>query len=571
MMKKKVSFKAGTYEGTAQGYNGPIKVEVTFSEDEIKNIQVIEHAESHGIAEIALKRIPEAILSQQTLAVDAVSGATGSSNSILNAIENATAKATDDMDELMKKQTSMDEPIEFTEMTTDVVVVGGGGAGLAAAASVHQHGKATIVLEKQAQVGGSTLLSGGGIAATGSKFQKEQGIEDKKESWMKLWKERQSIGKPNNQYPDYDFVDKFMDEAVITTDWLVDYVGHEYDSVYGIGVDPVQRIHNPKSTEQGKILGVALINNLNQFALDNGIEILTETTADKLLTNSNGDIVGVEATKGNQKLTIHAQKVILSTGGYAQNEELLGKYIPELKGSTEMSAASPSNTGDGIQLALEVGATLYEDPWINGLGAGLKIPNTQPLTFEFSKLFVNSEGKRFVNEQNHYAIITNEILKQGETWVVFDSNQTHEDLVTTVEEAMPTEEAVKADSIESLAEGMSLPVENLTETIQTYNQGAEANKDEMGKDSELVVPIKEAPFYAVKMYPVTMGTFAGVKTDDHYQVLREDGSIINNLYATGEVANRVLYNQVYMSGSAVQFALTSGRLSGEHAAKTIVK
>jgi succinate dehydrogenase/fumarate reductase flavoprotein subunit len=101
-------------------------------------------------------------------------------------------------------------------LTTDVVVVGAGGTGLAAAASAHDNGAEVIVLEKLAFTGGSTALSGGGISATGTKFQKAEGIEDSKDSWMELWKERQATSNPDGMYPDYEFVDMFMDEAVIT-------------------------------------------------------------------------------------------------------------------------------------------------------------------------------------------------------------------------------------------------------------------------------------------------------------------------------------------------------------------
>jgi len=131
---------------------------------------------------------------------------------------------------------------------------------------------------------------------------------------------------------------------------------------------------------------------------------------------------------------------------------------------------------------------------------------------------------------------------------------------------MPSEEAVKADSLEALAKAMNVPVDTFTKTMAEYNEGVKTGKDKMGKSANSLVAVESAPYYAIKVYPKTMGTFAGVKTNDNYQVIREDGSVINNLYAGGEMANKALYNQVYMSGSAVQFALTSGRLAGEHAA-----
>jgi hypothetical protein len=235
----------------------------------------------------------------------------------------------------------------------------------------------------------------------------------------------------------------------------------------------------------------------------------------------------------------------------------------------EITAAAAGSTGDGILMAEKVGAALYEEPWIIGLGVGTKVKGTDSLMMDWTKLYVNGEGKRFASEQMHYAIATNKIIEEGDVWIVMDSAEANADLIAAMEEAMPTDEVAKGDTLEELAEAMGVPVENFVATIEEYNQGAKTGKDAMGKDPEFVLPVEKAPFYAIKAHPKTMGTFGGVKTDEFYRVLRADGSVINNLYAGGECANKVLYNQVYMSGSAVQFALTSGRIAGEHAAKNL--
>lgn len=560
-------YKAGTYTVTTEGHNGDVKVEVEFDDTSIVSVKVLEHSESAGISDVPIERIPQEVVDGQTLAVDTVSGATVTSAALLTAVEEAVKQAGGDVESLKANKVEDTSKTE-TELTTDVVVVGAGGAGLAAAASAHENGAEVIVLEKQATVGGSTALSGGAIAATGTKFQEELGIEDSKASWMELWKERQAKSNIDSKYPDYNFLDKFMDAAVVTTEWLVDYVGHEYETVGGFGVDPAERLHFPKSEENTKG-GTVLTQNMEKFLLGEGIEILTETPAKELITDDSGNVVGVIAENKEGKVTINAKKVILAAGGYAKNEELLEEYIPEAAGTSELSAAAAGSTGDGIIMAQEVGAAMYEDPWVIGLGVGAKVPGTGSLMMDWTKVYVNSEGERFTNEEIHYAIATNKVLEQDSPWVIIDSTEANKQLVEALESAISTDEVVKADDLESLAENMGVPVDTFTKTMETYNKDANAGKDPMGKDPQYLVSIDTAPYYGVKLYGQTMGTFAGVKTDDSFRVLREDGSIVNNLYAAGENANKVLYNQVYMTGSAVQFAATSGRLAGEHAANNL--
>jgi len=296
---------------------------------------------------------------------------------------------------------------------------------------------------------------------------------------------------------------------------------------------------------------------------------MTETKATALITDEKGDVIGVKAEGKDGNIIIHAKKVILAAGGFAKSEELLERLSPELAGTAEISAASAGHTGDGIIMAEKVGAALYEDPWSIGLSFGAKVEGTSGLAWDWTKVLVNEKGERFINEETHYAIVTNIVSQQETPWVILDSSEENSKVIESLETALSTGEVVKADTYEELAKVMGVPETVLAKTMSDYNAGAKAGTDNLGKSNNFLVPIETAPYYALKIYPKTMGTFGGVKTNESFQVLREDGSIINNLYAGGECANRVLYNQVYMSGSAVQFAATSGRISGAHAAQSI--
>ncbi len=453
--------------------------------------------------------------------------------------------------------------------TTDVLVIGGGGAGIAAALAAQEHGAHVLLLEKTEWLGGSTRMSGGGISAPGTKFQKEAGIEDDKQEWLNLWKKRQATSNPNSPYPDYDRVSEYMDEAVTTTEWLADKEGHEYEKPAGFGQDPEQRIHFPKGTPGGMGGGKKLIANISATLEKRpDITVLTKTSAKHLIVK-NSEVVGalVEGPEGEYRIS--AKKVIISSGGFVQNKEMIAKYIPAAQIAGQFAVGGAGDNGDGIQMAHEVGAVLYQDPWVIGMGITAAIEGTGSLLMDWNKLYVDGDGKRFMNEASHYAVVANTVLSAKDPWIIFDSSEINDALLATFDEAFASKRACKAADVESLAAQMGVPPKALAETIAEYNEGAKTGQDKFGKKPENIKAIQTPPFYAARIYPVIMGTFGGVKTNDKYEVLNDDGHKIPNLFATGESANKILYNHVYMSGSSVQFALTSGRIAGETSAEQI--
>lgn len=452
---------------------------------------------------------------------------------------------------------------------TDIVIVGAGGAGFSAALSAAESGLKVLLLEKTEWPGGSTRMSGGGIAATGTSFQEKAGITDSKEDWLELWKKRQATSNPNGPYPDYVFVDQFMDQAAVTTEWLAKKQGHSYELPAGFGQDPEQRIHFPKGTPGGMGGGKQLIANLSKtLEKRENITLQTETRVTDLLMDQ-GKINGVKFVDKNGPGEIHAKKVIISAGGFVQNKKMIAQYIPAAQTASQFAVGGTGDEGDGIIMAQKAGAVLYEDPWVIGMGITAALPGTGSLLMDWNKLYMDAHGKRFLNEASHYAVVANAVLSADEPWIIIDSAKANEDLLKPLNDAVASGRVVKADSIKELSQQMGISGSTLKDTVTGYNDGAKNGHDSMGKEVEHVVPVNIAPYYATHIYPVIMGTFGGVKTNPNYEVLDKDEQIIPNLFSTGESANKRLYNHVYMSGSSVQFALTSGRVAGKVAAQQI--
>ena len=173
-----VLYTAGSYTASAQGNNGPVAVTVEFSENEILSVVVGEHAETPGISDAPISRIPEAIVSEQTLDVDTVSGATHTSEAILTAVADCVAQAGGNVEALKTKQSGKDEAMKEVTLEVDVVVAGSGISGMCAAISAAEEGANVLLLEKQGVIGGSAGTSGGGFIVVNSHFEKEAGIED---------------------------------------------------------------------------------------------------------------------------------------------------------------------------------------------------------------------------------------------------------------------------------------------------------------------------------------------------------------------------------------------------------
>lgn len=450
-------------------------------------------------------------------------------------------------------------PAEEEGVTTreaDVVVVGSGAAGLAAAIEAADAGAKVILLEKLPLVGGSTLLSGGIVYGAETPGQERAGIEDSAEDLAAYWLERAEGD------ADEDLIRLVAERSGETIAWLEE-LGVEFAPPVPAGTSPVPRAHR---TKEGR--GAGLIGPVEKAARDRGVEILLETPAKKLLTDEGGAVIGVEAqTKDGETLRIKAKAVVLATGGFDRNKELVAQYSPQA--ADHITYVAAGNTGDGLVMAREVGADIVAKGGIIGFrGVAENIPYTHPvggLIFTPS-LYVDSKGKRFVNEAIDYPLFYNAMVENGDEafYLIFDANN----YVEALEEGLELGVVFKGSTLAELAEAAGIDPAGLEETVAEYNRCAAAGEDPaFGKDPALLAPITEPDFYALKVVPATLGTMGGPRINVKTQVLDTSGNPIPGLYAAGEVANGQFYKDTYpASGTSIQMSFTLGRIAGREAA-----
>ena len=402
----KVNFKPGTYSVTAAGHNGQVPMKVTFSENRIENIDIDTKGETIGIADTVWQRMPEQIISGQTLNVDAVSGASDTSRGVLNGVADAVSLAGADPDVLKKRPKPDKGEMKGTvEYSADVVIIGGGGTGLSAAATSVQAGKKTILVEKFPAVGGNTIRTGGPMNAADPEWQNtfdalpgeaatlkslmetpDEKIDpeylddfhelqgqlkeylDSGEHFLfdsKLLHEIQTYlgGKRTDLngteiHGDYTLVKTLVDNALKSVGWLQS-IGVRFDPnevTMPVGAK-WRRGHKPLENQ-----GFEYISNLQRYVKEQGGQIITNTRVQKLLKENN-QIVGLEATNADgQQVIVHANAVILASGGFAANTKMVQKYNTYwTKVDDDIATSnSPAITGDGIKLGTDVGADLVE-------------------------------------------------------------------------------------------------------------------------------------------------------------------------------------------------------------------
>ena len=564
-------YTPGTYTGTAAGKNGDVKVEVTFSANAIDSVKVVEHSETAGISDGAIENIPAAIVENQSLAVDTVSGATITSDAILNAVADAVAQAGGDVEALKNVAAPAGEK-EAKKLSADVIVVGGGGAGMAAATRLAQLGKSVILVEKSGFLGGAISVSGGNQVVMGSQLQIDNGVADDSVESMVADFEANGANKNNKE-----ILTLFAENVGATTDWLVANCGITFEEgLHQLG----EYSHNRELAYTGG--GAGFAEAMRKAVEEAGVQVLLNTKAESLIAD-NGTVTGVKAASSDADYTLTAGDVVLATGGYGANKDML---TDEMKSALYYGPAS--STGEGIQMAQAVGAQTanmeYGKRYPNGIevseGMAKSTIAGNIVGWTMSAILVNKDGNRVVNEKASNRTILEEELKQegGELYLLLDA-ETFEawkaklapagisdaDIEKYLEaNGTTTPVFAHGETLEEAAAAAGINADNLKATVEKYNGFvAKGSDDDFGRAATyLTKTIGEGPYYIVEQKPRFATTMGGLVINTSMQVLNEAGEPISGLYAAGENCGQVMGDDS-PSGANNAWALTSGKLAAD--------
>ena len=567
-----LKMKPGAYVESAIGWNGPIEVKTTVSENRIDGIEILKSDEVPYIADEPMKAIIQKVVSEQNLSVDVVTGASRSSEALLRAVGQAVQAAGGDLKFFTHEPVSIDPATlpEGEEAQADVVVVGGGASGLAAAASALESGARVIVLEKAPHTGGSAALSAGIVTAAGTDIQKASGLPADSAGLAKLWLEDQKRsvkGAPAN-LPDAAQVEALVKQSAETVDWLTKKVGMQFsaNAAAADGIGAYQLL--PISSDASRPAGAEEVEKLEQYVKKLGGIIRTATPAWKILTTDDGRVSGVAAADGKNRFTFRAKSVVLASGGFAADLMKVTSRQPRWAVYVERTGAAKTSTGDGLTMGLQVGAKEVSDSWLMGTQFAPAYPEMTaamlgPRGFAGATL-VNEKGLRFVKED--LPNITSEMSQQLDVWLLTDSKDPEK--AKTLRNYLGFDTVVHGSTPEELGRRMGARADNVKQTIEKLNADAAAGKDTaFGRDPINFTSLTQAPYFAVKVRPVISGTIGGFVVTPDFQVLDNALKPIQGLWAAGELANRAFYNRVYEPGTSLLIAYASGRAAGTSAAK----
>ena len=564
--------KPGTYTAKVNGHNAPLTVEVTVDANKILSIKTPDDQESLGVGKAGLKKTADNILRYQSIGVDAVTGATFSSNALKEGVEKCLKQAGADMKQFTRKAEK--HPIHNRTYQADVVVIGGGGAGLASAISSMQAGaKKVIVIEKLGYVGGSTNVSEGALNAVDDQRQKAQGIKDSYETFY------ETTMHGGHDKGDPTLVRFLTSHSMDAVNWL-ESLGVKFNDHIGAATGSLgQRSHYPATP-----YGNTYIRTFEKVIADsNGkIQVLLDTPAVKLIQNKSGRVVGVVGNNFGSKVTVMAKDgVIIATGGFGANVAYRQKGNTgvwkniKLDNSIGCTNIQKAAQGQGLFLAQKVGAKLIglSDIQIHPCGT----PGTGLMenirTSGRNRIFVNSDGNRFVNEGAARDVLANAIFQQkGRTyWIVvnklrYPTPDFKDRMGASIRNMEALGAVVKAPTLEELAKKTGMNAENLKKAIADYNAVVSGKaKDKLGfvannKDDKQMT---EGPWYACRKVPTVHHTMGGIKINVKSQVINTKGKVIPGLYAVGEVTGGI-HGSNRLGGNAIADIMTFGHAVGPH-------
>ena len=596
-----------TYTGEAFGHDkeNPVKVTLTIKDKTITKVEVDASHETNGIGSKAAETMPGAIVAANSLEVDGVSGATQTSKAIIEAATAALKQAGLEPSDLVSKNTSTTKAKDIEE-TVDVVVVGAGGAGMTAAITATDAGKKVIVVESQPIAGGNSVRSTGGMNAAKTPYQDKNefaeaaGVEKTlataaekfadnetitalaatvKAQWeayqanpqgyfdsVELMELDTLIGGKGKNNP--ELVKALAENSAAAIEWLAS-IGADVKNVGAFGGASVKRIHRPVNAD-GKVtaVGAYIVPILEKNLQDRNVQFLFDTTANEIIMKD-GKAVGIKATgKDGNKVTINAKSVVIATGGFGANAEMVEKYKPELKGFATTNAEGAQ--GQGIDMATAVGAATVDmdqiqiHPTVHIEEDGNAHLITEGLRGD-GAILVNAEGKRFYDEVSTRDKVSAAIIAQPEksAWLVVDQSMVDKSAV--IAGYIKSGYTVTGATYEELAKAMGVDEATFVSTMNTWNQAVEAKSDAEFNRTSFANPLTAAPYYAIKITPAVHHTMGGIVINPKAEVLNEKGEVISGLFAAGEVTGGV-HGANRLGGNAVADFVVFGRISGQSAA-----
>ena len=594
---------SGDFTGTAKGMGGDVTVTLTLTDSKITGCTAEGVDETQGIGTLALDQLPGQIAETGSIAVDGVTGATITSDAIKEAAAAALTAAGLNPDDFKTAVENNGEKAEDSTVDADIVIVGAGGAGMTAAITAAEEGKSVVILESQSMVGGNSVRATGGMNAGKTVYQDENefgesaGVEKTlktaaekyadnatitalaktvSEQWaayqadpkgyfdsVELMELDTMIGGKGLNNP--ELVETLCSNSADAIDWLDEH-GITLHSVSSFGGASVKRIHRPVDGD-GKTVSVGsyMIPLLQENCDKAGVQTLLNTTATEILTDANGAAVGVKATGASgETVTVNAKAVVLATGGFGANLDMVVEYKPELKGFMTTNAAGAQ--GQGIEMATAIGAGTVDmdqiqiHPTVEANTAALI---TEGLRGD-GAILVNANGERFIDEVGTRDVVSAaEIAQPGSySWLIVD--QAMVDASSVIQGYIKKGYTVTGETYEELGKAMGVDEAAFAETMNTWNGYVDAKNDPDFGRTSFANKLDTAPYYAIKVTAGVHHTMGGLTINTNTEVLKEDGSVIPGLFAAGEVTGGV-HGANRLGGNAVADFTVFGRIAGKAA------
>lgn len=563
-----VSAAPVTTQGTGVGKHGDVTVAVTFDSGKIKDIKIVKQQENPVLAAKVFTDLKQHVIDTNSVQLDAISGATFSSKGFLDAVADAAKKAGVTLSKADKKAIKKVVKTLPKESTYDVVVIGAGGAGFSAAIEAKNAGANVVLLEKMPAVGGNSLISGAEMNAAKNWVQPKLGINDDSPELH-----AEDTYKGGDMKGDMNVIKVMTHNALDAAKWCRDYLGvrFEDDNLFFFGGHSRKRALIPVGHT-----GTEFITKFQTKADELGIPVITNMKAEELIKDKSGRVVGVKATMNGASYTFNAKGgVVLATGGFGANPEMVKKYNPKIDERFKTTDA-PGTTGEALYMAERAGAQLVNMGYIQTYPICDPISGVIELIADArfdGAIMLNQEGKRFVEELQRRDVLSEAILKQtgGYCWVLW--NDKIGSISNTVKEHPTEYEAftkqgimATCDDLKCVADFTKIPFDSLKGTVNRVSSMTGKGNDKDFNHRSGLVDMTQGKYYVIKAVPSVHHTMGGVRINEKAQALTAEGKVIPGLWAAGEVTG-VTHGTNRLGGNAYTDIIVFGRIAGKAAAE----